>query len=360
MQSTSHEVTDTNTFPCPACGAPNWSLKKSIEHRNGRTTVKPNERPVFKVRKGNHEEEIKENINRRFHPYKHLSTFGIVEAEQNPVINPPVNKANPHDPSIKTVISSSNKMTKALYLISQMSGEIYSKYPYREVIKLYKNMTPGILALGKEMLSGTDSRYQRSLREWIEICKYAEENSAREASRKFYGIKSNGDKVPLSSRYIAKKIKEVKNFQDNYLAFEPLLFYNANLLGRVIATTPELAQRFKQLSKEYDKQERIKKNGEKNPPNYTYIYHKIIHYAKDGRKECGRFKKSDLARAIKIAIGIKSEPPSNSRVSKWPVKDWMENISILSNTMLDLLYEISSDILDEMEAKRNVSTHYNR
>ena len=61
--------------------------------------------------------------------------------------------------------------------------------------------------------SAIDSRHKRSMVEWYNISKYAEEKSVREARKKYYGKTLDGNKIYLHPITIKKKINEMKGFK---------------------------------------------------------------------------------------------------------------------------------------------------
>jgi hypothetical protein len=331
-----NQIKDRNTlgFPCPKCGREYGRLKITKEMRKRRNRISSNEwqHPASKeivVGYDTNNNPIKKEltIKRNIHPFKYVSvlthygknvSFGKnipVIVPTNPSINPKTRhyQSKPTTDATNKLIKSVDRHFRTLSLRAKMIDKLRGKYPYSEDINAFCNeLLSHIEFIYNYWKSGIDNRYKRSLPEWNEIVKYANETSAYKARKKYYGVKPGGEKDYLSIREINKKKNEIQEQDldlDQQLAQHRLActlgFFQ---LDEIIRQDLELFKECKKMKQEYYMKDDSgnDNNNDLNQKNsssmrYAYTYFKIIHYDHGRRIEC-RIKESQIPLDIRQKI----------------------------------------------------------
>ncbi|MPZ07063.1 MAG: hypothetical protein GEU26_11725 [Nitrososphaeraceae archaeon] len=285
------------------------------ERRKGRNNLRSDFPRLKKVvyNYGNADEEAKIPINRKLHPWKYLSiVYALMgmRPSKNPYINPPSSREGP--PAFDRTLDSFIDFFKRMSILHMTIPKILAKYPeingFLEKYDLVDEIIHYQDILCRSINSAIDFRYSRSLIEWSEIARFADQRSDKAASKKFYGrYWDNGKKVHLSIRQIKKKSRVLRNHGVSSSEFEQKIRRYIELLQPFIM----IIQRDEEIFKEYKKIEREFELPHKDI-RYEYQYFKMIHYdhdlyekqkleynsglrksKPDGRIEC-RINKSDI------------------------------------------------------------------
>jgi hypothetical protein len=275
--------------PCPRCGRQFEILKK--EKVKGRAKLDRTQLPTFKKTVVGHDEvgnriENESTIQRNIHPYKHISLLshqtnvifndnGSDKFPTNPRLNPPRPNTNRTRSSAERFLEESMRYhSKVLHTMAKMIPKIYAKYP--KAITILEDLAPHFKFMGDYWNSAVDNRYKRSMVEWNEIAKYANERTAKEASKKYYGIKPDGTKDYLHPLQIKKKINEMKDFNERFNEHLCGCLVAGMLLSNIIREDPELLQEHKKMLQECDDDINNQRKEEKE-----YAYYEITHYDHD-------------------------------------------------------------------------------
>jgi hypothetical protein len=318
-------------FLCPRCGLQVIKIKKTKEKRYKKSrshlhrSELPTEKIVTQYDELNNRIETKSTIQRNIHPFRHVSVLSHFVANSiygkviknnnnmrvviptNPLINPPISDPNKRTRSDagKKLIESLRENEKAVFLITNMIPKIVEKY-CADPVFLYqfydfnKEIVSHIEFMTQYWKSAADYRYKRSLVEWNEIIKYANEKGPRRAREKYYGIRPDGTKVKLSIHEIRKKMEEMKDFDQQFKEHYSVFSLAGLVLSEIVASDPELLEEYRTMEQEYhddDHNDNSKNNNNNdddeqnnNKKIYSYIYYKAIH---SGKKEC-RIKESEI------------------------------------------------------------------
>ena len=321
----SYNIQDIGLSPCPKCGRKSGRLKIirekiNVKYKSPDRSQLPTEKTVV-VGHDTSNKPIKNKsaIQRNIHPFRHISTLTHYAANTiygkitndvpvvvptNPSINPPVS----NNPNQRPTSDAENRFKAAwdeslkkdrliVKMIPKIAEKLAATDPnlFKSFNDICKKLIPYIEFDTKYWKSGVDYRYKRSLPEWNEIVKYANEKSPRAAAKKYYGIKPDGKKVYLSINEIKQKQKEMENFEREYMEHYYVLNTARMALSQIIASDPELQREYEKMKLEYDddNDDDDNLNQKNNSSSYTYNYFKIAHYDHDlykKRKKLGKSK----------------------------------------------------------------------
>ena len=133
-----------------------------------------------------------------------------------------------------------DNLAKQHMIMGKMIPKIIDRYPETE--KKFAQFIPDVQFMAKYQESATDNRYARSMVEWNQIAKDAEENTVNEARKKYYGVAPDGKtKIYLTRNQIKKKIDEMKDFDEQY--FEHFMRFDLEQsIARLLAKTQNYMQ----------------------------------------------------------------------------------------------------------------------
>src|SRR5215217_7946320 len=183
--------------------------------------------------------------------------------------------------------------TKAYAVFYRMLPLVLQEFPFLE--KIVRECTYAQYVYFKNWESANDDRCKRSLSEWELIVKYANDKTAKEASRKYSGVTPDGIYEDLSPEYIKQKIPEVEAYWNTRKHYDHVLVTRTKFIRDTIAIDPHLMNIYNRYAVEYDNEEAGKQQQSQSQEKETdsktafYIYERkrwvIRHYDSELHKQ---------------------------------------------------------------------------
>jgi hypothetical protein len=237
---------------CPGCGSNDVHIHRIKRKAN------PTSRRVKVSQSWTDSEEdieVKKPVQRRHHPYKYLSAVGA-SLKRNPAINLPRPRILEITDDMKLFAQYSACWWKLHLIPFEISPLVFEKYPeiWDDMKEdYYAHIVPAFKIVLKIMDSATDDKWDRSLTEWLEIILTASNEGYRAASRKYYGLTPNAEKIYLSTKRIKQIESDIKKLASDVVEHMPYYFAFVTFMIKTAKSDPKLYEELKRLDKKYDR-----------------------------------------------------------------------------------------------------------
>jgi hypothetical protein len=308
-----------------------------------------------------------------------------LHTKKNPIINPPKPEEKQVTDGLRNFAQYFALRIMTLIIPFEMAPLYFQRYPGEwEQMKedFYKHVIPADRIMWKVMESGFDGRWDRSLVEWSDILITALETTNYTASRKHYGLSSDGsERIHLSIKRIKQMkpilwelVKDLLEHYSYYAAFIAYIFQGVKRDPELYKELKRLEQKYNHLLRDYlieswenDQNQEQSPTQNKDQENQYYTYFECRHHNKeiyekqklkwkqhkrksnpDGWKTCCTLKPSGLAK-------IKLNDESFS-FYKMMIDDMDTNVykGLDTEKQVDILYDAHNMLVNTGWPKRLV------